>query len=515
MQSFEPYTLYITAMGLLILFLSIVLLKRPTNFSRVLLSISLILASSFMILTAFELYVQDFNAMLWLRNFQQIALFLCPVFLFGFARELADSNPQKNIRYMVYLSIPAVLGLILIFTNSFHQWIRSETSVQTINGLTEITVTSTSIGMFFVAYLIFLTLLPVFTLLRNMHDLPTHLRLSHLLSSTAILLPLLSVLIMPFVSIDIPGQVALSFSLMSFMLIFIFKRYDFNSIWPVSRSKILTSLAEGILLFDTQYKLLEINKAGLQIIQKWLPDSNEKMIIGQQAEKIFNNEKIKKSLYAKKTTSFEWKVMVEDASCFLHVNVVPIGYFGQELMLIVFTDITEKKLIENRLYTLAHYDTLTDICNRHSFIEKYNRKIKNKNFPMSLLLLDIDHFKQFNDQYGHLIGDKVLKQFAKTLTKFFITKEQHVVVGRIGGEEFAVLLEMDADAATIQANQFQQKLSECSINVNDYKYENITVSIGVATTYQQTNFETIYKEADDGLYQAKRAGRDRVEMVNT
>ncbi|SFL80783.1 diguanylate cyclase (GGDEF) domain-containing protein [Gracilibacillus orientalis] len=514
MQWFEPYPLYISIMAFFILFLSIVLLKKPNNFVRILLSVILILSSLFMISTAIELYIDDFNGMQWLRNIQQIALFLCPVFLFGFAREIAEPNAEKSIKYMTYLGVPSVIGVILLFTNPIHHWMRSSVTTQTVWGLTEISITPTALGIIFISYLLFLTLLAVFTFIRNMHDLPSHLRTSHLLSSIAILLPLLSLCLLSSLSVKIPGQIALSFSMMSVLLIFIFKRYDFNSIWPVSRNKILESLDEGILLFGPKYNLLEINQAGYQLLKRWMPHLQENIIIGQRLDQLFTDRRIMEGVYQHISTSFEWKIELGDEDVYLQVNIVPIGYYGRDIMLVVLTDITEKKLIENRLYTLAHYDSLTNICNRHSFIEKYNAMMENKEISVSFLLMDIDHFKQFNDQYGHIVGDQVLKEFAVALTEFFMSAKYFSIVGRIGGEEFGVLLRKDAGQAGEQANLFQQKLTEHSIFVNGEQQEKITVSIGLTTTYEPISFEKMYKEADKALYQAKRAGRDRVEMIN-
>ncbi|MGP4042378.1 diguanylate cyclase [Gracilibacillus sp. D59] len=513
MQWFEPYPLYLLIMAFFILFLSIVLLKKPNNLVRIFLSVSLIFSSLFMISTAFELYIDDLDAMQWLRNIQQIALFLCPVFLFGFAREIAEPNAEKNIMYMTYLSVPAVTGIILLLTNPIHHWMRSSVTTHTVWGLSEIIIKPTPIGIIFISYLLFLTLLAVFTFIRNMHDLPSHLRTSHLLSSVAILLPLVSLCVLPFLSVKIPGQVALAFSLMSVLLIFIFKRYDFNSIWPVSRNKILESLDEGIILFGPKYTLLEINQAGYRLLKRWMPRQQENLMVGQKVDQLFTNKRILEGIYQHLSISFEWKVEL-DEELYLQVNIVPIGYYGRDIMLVVLTDITEKKLIENRLYTLAHYDSLTSICNRHSFIEKYNTMMESKEFPVSFLLMDIDHFKQFNDQYGHIIGDQVLKEFAIALTEFFMPTKYCSIVGRIGGEEFGVLLHKDAVQAGEQANRFQQKLTEHSIFVNGEQQEKITVSIGLSTTDEPISFEKIYKEADKALYQAKRAGRDRVEMIN-
>ncbi|MGN8645545.1 diguanylate cyclase domain-containing protein [Gracilibacillus sp. HCP3S3_G5_1] len=513
MQWFEPYPLYIIVTAFFILFLSFNLLKKPVNLVRVFLSISLILSSLLMILSALELYIDDFNAMLWLRNIQQIALFLCPVFLFGFAREITDPNAKKNITYVCCIGVPALMGIILILTNHIHHWMRSSVTTHTIWGFTEITISPTALGVILLSYITLVTIITAFTFLWYMYELPSHLRINYFLAFVAILLPLIIACILTLWPVNIPGQVALSFSLMSVLLVFNFKRFDFNLMWPVSRNKILESLNEGIVLFDPMYNLLEINEAGIQLVRRWMPNVDSDLILGKKVDQVFANKRIQSGIYQNSSTSFETKVELGEVDMYLQVNIIPIERFGHNVVMVVLRDITEKKLIEKRLYTLAHYDSLTNICNRHSFIEKFNSVMENKELPISFLLMDIDHFKQFNDQYGHIVGDEVLKEFAAILTEFF-SPLKHTIVGRIGGEEFGVLLRKDAVEAEELANYFQQKLTNHAIFVDGNQQEKITVSIGLTTTVEPVSFEIMYKEADKALYQAKRAGRDRVQMTN-
>jgi diguanylate cyclase (GGDEF)-like protein len=147
--------------------------------------------------------------------------------------------------------------------------------------------------------------------------------------------------------------------------------------------------------------------------------------------------------------------------------------------------------------------------NRRAFMDEANSKFdlaKRHQRPLSFLMLDVDHFKQVNDTYGHQVGDLVLIQLGQLIRKSLRGTD---IVGRIGGEEFAVVLPETGIEQTVE-------LTERLLNtVRDTKIDaetpfNITVSIGVATVPPlASDIESVMKEADDALYKAKSEGRNR------
>ncbi|MET0537179.1 MAG: GGDEF domain-containing protein [Xanthobacteraceae bacterium] len=167
------------------------------------------------------------------------------------------------------------------------------------------------------------------------------------------------------------------------------------------------------------------------------------------------------------------------------------------------------------LKTLAAVDGLTGLYNRRHFellaraewirFQRYFR-------PLSVLIIDVDHFKTVNDRFGHDEGDKVLKLIAIVCGS---AKRESDAVARIGGEEFALLLpETNEAAALIIAERLLAQVRECVYPIGN---ENIglTVSIGVASaTPSMSGIETLIKRADDALYEAKRSGRDRVAIAS-
>lgn len=172
---------------------------------------------------------------------------------------------------------------------------------------------------------------------------------------------------------------------------------------------------------------------------------------------------------------------------------------------------TKSDLLEK----LASLDGLTEIPNRRAFdtaLERHWGLSKRTHMPLSLLILDIDAFKQYNDYYGHPLGDDCLKQIASALQDN--TQRAEDLVARLGGEEFAILLpNTDNVGAMLRAEQYREMIENLKIqHAQNPPTTVVTLSIGVATLQPQTHDDVIklLKAADDALYQAKHQGRNRI-----
>ncbi len=164
---------------------------------------------------------------------------------------------------------------------------------------------------------------------------------------------------------------------------------------------------------------------------------------------------------------------------------------------------------------LASIDGLTEIPNRRNLDENLARewrKSKRNNTPLSVLLMDIDHFKRYNDCYGHRAGDDCLKQIAHALVG--ACERGSDFVARYGGEEFAAVLPNTSVKEAISfANKLRNAVNELNIpHKASLNADHVTISIGIATTENGQVYaeQTLLEEADLGLYQAKDAGRDQI-----
>lgn len=166
--------------------------------------------------------------------------------------------------------------------------------------------------------------------------------------------------------------------------------------------------------------------------------------------------------------------------------------------------------------TIAIYDSLTNLYNRRYFEERLTGETQRAFYggtPISLIMIDIDHFKKINDTFGHTEGDKVLQEIASLLKNSVRKKD---TVARYGGEEFVLILpEAGLEEATMIAERIRRLVEQTPLTIGKVQM-NITVSLGISNfpTHRAKSKEELVKMADEALYEAKRAGRNRVCIFN-
>ncbi|HEV2247193.1 MAG TPA: diguanylate cyclase [Terriglobia bacterium] len=163
----------------------------------------------------------------------------------------------------------------------------------------------------------------------------------------------------------------------------------------------------------------------------------------------------------------------------------------------------------------ANIDPLTGLYNRR-FCKDYAGKLmamaRRKDTPLGFLILDLDHFKNINDVYGHEVGDRILKQFAKTITQ---SMRETNLTARLGGEEFVVVLpDTGAKACQVVAERIRNAVAHMNMpQVNEKPLPNITVSLGIAVYPDHgATLEEMLQASDRALYESKRAGRNRATL---
>lgn len=178
-------------------------------------------------------------------------------------------------------------------------------------------------------------------------------------------------------------------------------------------------------------------------------------------------------------------------------------------------DITARKEMEQQLRDLAMHDPLTGLFNRRSFMEamdsEYGRVRRQPHYSTGILMLDIDHFKHVNDTYGHAVGDDILKAFAYTITD---NLRENDIFGRLGGEEFAILLpDTDLDGSAQVAEKVRAGVAAMRVQSDNHTI-GITTSVGVAMlSASEKRPDGALARADAALYRAKQGGRNRVEQA--
>jgi diguanylate cyclase (GGDEF)-like protein len=198
-----------------------------------------------------------------------------------------------------------------------------------------------------------------------------------------------------------------------------------------------------------------------------------------------------------------------------------------QYVLALVSDITAMKEAElslksfaDRMKDLAETDALTGLANRRAFDDRLKREFdaaRQTYRPLSVIMVDVDRFKTYNDRYGHLAGDDCLKSVAGAIAA--AARRSRDITARFGGEEFAVLLpDTDSDTAIAIAEKIRVAIRELGMPNESSEYGIVTVSLGAAVfmrDFRLGNPAELVARADMALYQAKDAGRDRVGFLRS
>ncbi len=197
---------------------------------------------------------------------------------------------------------------------------------------------------------------------------------------------------------------------------------------------------------------------------------------------------------------FSWKAFYETETGLLYATA---------------RDVTEKKELETKLIEFSRLDPLTAVLNRRAFTELCSSELKTaarNQYPISIIIIDVDYFKEFNDNKGHIQGDKILKKISKTLKKHLSKSTD--LIARYGGDEFLVLL---SHTNLLQAINVAEELRQSVENLKiPYKLTDtskiLSITLGVTTITPNKNYSVnqLIIAADEALYKAKKAGRNQV-----
>jgi len=293
-------------------------------------------------------------------------------------------------------------------------------------------------------------------------------------------------------------------------------------------TQIFNTSADAMWVIGTDFKIKRTNKRLQQ-----LTNQKEKELAGRLCHDIFshplcqNNQcPLKCIREGAKVIEYDFEHQFnQDEPLSYILTATPMRGLDQELIGIVadFKDISDRKKAEEalqqanmELQRLASIDGLTQIANRRRFDEVLKlewRRLQREKLPLSLIMIDIDYFKIYNDTYGHQQGDNCLQSVARSISQQ--SKRPADLVARYGGEEFVVILpNTDIEGATHLAEQIRKQVQLLNMpHKNSPVMPIVTISLGVSTIVPVPDYspEQLLAGADQGLYQAKETGRNRVQ----
>ena len=292
---------------------------------------------------------------------------------------------------------------------------------------------------------------------------------------------------------------------------------------PLAREKVVEDLGDPVIVIDRLGRLVDLNRSAERITGVELRSA-----IARPAARVLQSHPKLVELLESRPCSLaddaeKADMTVEGAESPRHFAVTcsPVttdkgDYLGKVL---VMHDVTERERLLKQTRELANRDDLTGIPNRRHFFELTEReyeRARRHRIPLTFLLMDVDHFKTVNDTFGHRVGDHLLRELAEVCQTALRTSD---LLGRVGGEEFAVLLpETGLEDAIEVAGRLREVVESLRVNANADTSDAViavTASMGLAQLnhgdlLEKDTFQTLYERADRALYAAKRSGRNTV-----
>jgi diguanylate cyclase (GGDEF)-like protein len=282
---------------------------------------------------------------------------------------------------------------------------------------------------------------------------------------------------------------------------------------PAARERVFESMNDGVIVIDARRRIVDYNMAAAAICPGLAPQA-----IGAPASQALADMPALAAAIESGVGGERLNVASPPEPATYDVRLQPIrGTGGMTVGLaVVLTDITGQVTLVRKLQDLATIDELTGLANRRQFFDLGRREIaraRREDRPISVALMDLDHFKHVNDRYGHAAGDEALKSVAEACRAAIRLSD---LVGRYGGEELAfVFPDADARTAADVAERLRSAIAAAAIEHGGNRIA-MTASFGVASSMRpaRVDLESLLLCADRALYEAKRNGRNRVEVAS-
>jgi len=471
-----------------------------------------LLAVAFWSITyALEIAAADVETKLLWANLQFIGIGAAPVLWLLTVRRLLGIEVKRSGLFGLLWIVPA-LTVVLALTDEYHGLFRREYEPVF---LSQVRLLEADYGLWhnlvFVPFQYALYTAAMIYLLRASLQARPFYRKRYLFMLTVALVPLLGSLpyvlgLEPFTLFN-PAPVLLTATVIIFSLLVF--RYRLFDVRPVARAKIVENLADGVLVLDSRLRIVDFNPAAVRLFPQ-LSESS----VGVSALTLFGNKGILGQLLAEPTGEPSHFQIGEGKERRLYRctrTVVPGTRLRDLATVLMFDDETEERSLMERLEELASLDALTGLPNRRTIFGRFEEELeraRRHRHPIALIIMDLDHFKRINDNYGHAAGDEVLRVLGRLLTE---TARSADVIGRYGGEEFALCLPETTPKAAMQFSERLRKRIE-TLRVSTGEVEvRVTSSFGVCGKNRVGNEELreLLSRADTALYRAKHLGRNR------
>ncbi|MBI3158982.1 MAG: diguanylate cyclase [Chloroflexi bacterium] len=475
------------------------------------------------------------NAQVFWLNATYAGVVVIPLGFLAFALHFTGQGEWLTRRRLLLLSIEPALTFILVWTNPWHRWFHA--SFQQLD-LGRVVLLAWTRGPWFwlnVTFSYSLLLIAVILLARAAASASAPFRGQYGLILAASLFPWAASIVTqfgfnPWPELDLTP---LAFSVTGVVFMYTLMFHRLLDLVPVAREHVVESIQDGVMVLDLQNRVVDINPAGLLIARL-----EKEQILGRPVSEAFAAFPDVLARFVGQETLQEVVHLPGPPERYLELRLDPLEDPGGRRLgwLVVGRDITQAQQRENallaanqrlkfqfqeiealqsRLREQAVRDPLTGLYNRRHLDETQPRlfeQAKAQGQPVSLVMVDLDHFKLLNDEYGHAAGDEVLEHLARVLMRF--SRERDVIC-RYGGEEVLVVLPgMPPEAALQRADEWRTTWAALEIPYAEFSLR-MTFSAGVSAYPQHGGtFPEALAAADRALYAAKAGGRNRVVLAD-
>jgi len=465
---------------------------------------------------------------LWLSKSRFIGVVSAPVFFLLFV--LAHERRRSR-----WLSVPRILGLMVIpcitlavaWTNEWHGWFFERTDFVRYGDF--LFRESWKAGAWFwahTAYSYVLLAWVIVLLIRDIRQTRFPWRGQAILLFVGALFPILTNIIALMHIAPGPALDLTSFGLTATALTFFWALYHYRllHILPMAGEQILENMQDAVLVVDSRGRTLHANPTMLgllgveslasilgvsmdEVLPQWLKGQNH-LVSGEQQRQAFVVSDGQEHYYQVNSAPLYWKNQGKEIGniVLLH-DITELTRTMQERERLIGA----LKNTQSELEVLATTDALTSLFNRRFFYQEAEQEFERSaryQRPLSVIMLDVDHFKRINDHHGHAVGDQILCAIADTLKGSVRNVD---LLARFGGEEFIVLLpETGQPEALCLAERILNRVKACAV-LYEGKRIATTISAGIASIGEDAgSLEGLIRRADAALYQAKEKGRDRI-----
>jgi len=463
----------------------------------------------------------DLGLKVLFSQIQYIGITMAPLAWFAFA--VAYSGRVAVLRRwgMVIIYAIPVITIGMAFTNGSHGWLWSSMTLVPQSGVVGLEIVHGPWFRVFLGFAYGVVLVGTILLALHIAQSPRHWwRLVYVFMAPASVLLLSVVYLTGNGPSELLDPTPIGFTIAAGLLAWGLMRRGSVDVAPVARTIVVEEMADLVIVVDQHGRMVDLNRAASTTLGL-VPDGPVPVELGTRWAGIRGEARIDTDLPISLPL-----ITREGARRIFDMTVTPLGpQGGKDRSVIVLRDVTERERMRRQLQETqqrleaanlelerrANTDELTGLHSRRSFFESLKLELKRTRryeTPLTLVVLDLDHFKRVNDNYGHPIGDRVLKAAAEAIAD---ACRESDVPGRIGGEEFAILLvETGQEGAEMVAERIRQQIAGVEHLVPG-AHLNVTASFGLATACEgRDTADTLVAAADAALYRAKEEGRNRI-----